>query len=210
MISIVLAPRIPFGKIPDNEHIHADSIQWLLFSIGHRCEDFSAAIQLFDRCFAYVGETRRPSGNRLQNPEEFNLQGRWMHIAVREAAAIIYRFNEDMESIGKNLGHCPTLRALLDMKSKREATRAFSKQFPNWEGIRHSGQHWAKLYGTPEGLASHVIPGDRTILVNSLLDRRYETTFEGKKIGMELTQDTLAKLRHVRDLYWLAFIPAQE
>lgn len=56
-------------------------------------------------------------------------------------------------------------------------------------------------------VGDYAVPGP--ILINDITDRTLRTTFEKKAITLEITQETLGKLREVRDLYWRPFIDAQ-
>jgi hypothetical protein len=111
---------------------------------------------------------------------------------------------EDMEAIAVNLNAAPTLSAIVDMKAKRAATRAFAKYFPSYEGLRHSGQHSGKLWGTPKRAKEHALPGGGR-RVNNLIGRRFETTFKKKVISYELNAGSVSHLQEVKDLYMSAF-----
>ena len=96
---------------------------------------------------------------------------------------------------------------MVDHVAKREATKAFNAHFPGFSGIRHGVQHFAKLYGTPEDFAKHAI-ADEINYVNDINGRTVQTIYEKKQVSLEISQDTLLKLREVRDLYWGAFMSA--
>jgi hypothetical protein len=198
-----LGPKIELGPLPQAEREHAKTLQQVLWNMGHRCADLEAAFELFEHCLDYVKQHRNPVGAAQR---DYWIREHWAHMAAREAAAIIYRFEEDMDAAGDNLARCPTLRSLVDIKQKRAATKAFSKHFSAWLLLRHSGQHHGKLYGTPEAIAEHAAPGLQ-FLINRIFDHGILTTYRGKHVAANFTKETILQLREVRDLYWGVFVP---
>lgn len=191
-------PRIHPSKLPEIEQDHANHIGILLHSLGSRCDDFEGAVKLLE--YAMSQEHR---GKPFEESQKFF---RWMFIAARDASSTIYKFFEDMEFIGHNLNPCPTLRSMIDLKAKKAATKKFSQHFPGFAGVRHSAHHYAKLYGSPEGIREHIAPG-RIVAVNNMFGTTLQTTFEKKTVELDISDASLAKLKEVRDLYWSAFTP---
>jgi hypothetical protein len=99
----------------------------------------------------------------------------------------------------------PTLAHMIDHKAKRAATKKFSKYFPDFAGVRHSGQHHAKLYGTPEKMAENVVGPVR--ITSAIIDHTLQGSFEKRDCRLDITANTLAMLEDVRDSYWGVFRP---
>lgn len=200
---IYLAPRLPIDKLPPAEHDYARFIDTLLNDLGRRCADFEAAIALFDYCTEFLER----QSNQSQYPTEYPLRWHWRGFALREAVTTVYRVGEGLEFGDKNLGKCPVLQSMVDHKIKRAAKKAFKNNFPGIPGVRHGVQHYASMYGTPETLLEHAIAGEPNF-VNDLNGRTVQTVFKKKHVTLEVSEDSLMKLREVRDLYWDAFMAA--
>jgi hypothetical protein len=168
----------------------------LLGNLGSRCKEFESALTLYDFCFGPV-----VGGDY----EDLHKRSGWLHIAARAAASAIYLFHEDFEFIGKNLTHCPTLGGMIDHKARRAATKKFSQYFPGFAGVRHSGQHHAKLYGTPEKMAENAV--GPIIITSAIVNRTLQASFEKRTVQLDITSETLAKLEDVRNSYWAVFRP---
>ncbi len=196
LISRDLPPRLPFRKLPDAEQGHAHFVWLLLQNLGSRCKEFESALALFDFCLEPIVR---------DDYEEAKRRSGWMHIAAQAAASTIYLFDEDIEFLGKNLARCPTLRSMIDPTARRIATKKISQYFPDFAGVRHSGQHYAKLYGTPEGMAKHI--AGPIVVIGAIVNRTLQTTFKKMTIELDITPESLTKLKEVRDLYWGVFRP---
>jgi hypothetical protein len=200
---IYLSPRLPVDRLPPAEHDYARFIDTLLHDLGRRCADFHAAISLFDDCTKFLEYLP----NHMHKSEEYSLRWHWRSFAVREAVTTIYRIFECLEYGNKNLGKCPVLQTLVDHKLKRAAMKAFKEHFPGVDGVRHGIQHYAKLYGTPEDFTAHAT-SEELNFVNHLEGRTVRTIFRKKHVSLEISEETLLKLREVRDLYWHAYMAA--
>jgi len=199
-------PRPPHILLPEcsgEEQKRVRAVNYALEWMGDHCEDFAAAVALMDRCVAVMTGELEPRG-LVVAPRERRLCQLWTWIACRDATITIYNFHEQLEAIGINVNRCPPLLAKIDAKRRREATKAFARHFPNFQGMRHSTAHVGRLYGTPETAAEHADEYG-TIYVQNLLDRQFTSGFEGKLISCEMSDATTAKLIEVRDLYWSVF-----
>lgn len=193
-------PRIPVRDLPSAEWDAAEFVEHHLYHLGQRCEELAADVALFDFSRAEMTGSRS-----RENSQHRRLMQDWTFIAARDAASSLYRFEEDMEQLGANLNACPSLLAMIDSVAKRKATRAFAKSFPGFDALRHSSQHPAKIYATASDLRKHAPATVKVI--NSLVGARYETDFNGNRVGLDLTQGTVAKLQAVKELYWAVFWP---
>jgi|GEM_PF-3990672 len=200
----ILSPQIPLNKLPPSEHNHARFIERLLHDLGRRCLDFDAAVKLLDYCVDFL----KTASIYERQSEENQSRWLWRGFAAREAAATIYRSSEAMECIGENLGKCPVLQKIIDHESKRAALKLFKESFPGHSGIRHGSQHYAKLYGSPEQFARHA--ADEVNFVNHIEGRVVTTIFKKKHVSLEISEEASAKLKQVRDLYWVAYMSAAD
>ncbi len=189
-------PLLPIHALPENEREHASFVGQNLNDLSSLCGDLEAAIALFQL---------NQSGANPADQGIGRLKFRWLFMAAREAASATYRFSEAIQALGKNLNKCPTLLGMVDPVAKRAAAKKFDEHFPGVAGVRHSGQHASRLYGTPEDKAKHAI--GRGISVNNIHNNTVRTTFEKRVVELELTAGTLAKLSEVRNLYWAIFQP---
>jgi hypothetical protein len=192
MSAATLIPRLPISSLPKAEQRHAIFVERLLFFLDMHCQEFESALALFDFCY----KTKHDS-------PDFEMHLRWLHIAAQAAATAVYLVKEDIEFLGKNLNKCPTLGNMIDHASRRTATKRFSTHFPGFGGVRHSGQHNAKLYGTPEAADDHSVGS--MVLISGLSDRTLQATFEKTVVKLEISAGSLSKLGEVRDLYWAVF-----
>lgn len=192
-------PEIPLDALPRKEREHAEFVGYHLFYLGKRCEELAAAIMLFD---FVVGR-----GIKRATPEGIprRVRREWVFIAAREAATAVYRFKEDMEWLAHNLDNCPALQKMIDAGARRAATRLFSGLFPEHDALRHSSQHMAKIYGTPERKKRH--EGKPFLLLNNLTGDAYQTDLNGKTVTLRINEATLKKLNRVKEAYWDAFWP---
>ncbi|MFN3584354.1 hypothetical protein [Phenylobacterium sp.] len=203
MASAFAAPRINTVSYSEPEREHADVINMLLRGLDDECRAFMGAVQLFEHASAEMLKRLRDDDSRAES-DKFR---EWTFIAARDATGSVFRFYEEMAAIGINLGHCPSVRAAMNVAKKRQATRTFRTLFPNVEGMRHSAQHsFGMMYGTPNGRAEHSTP-EGSLYVNNLIGDEFETTYRRRRIRLRIHADTHASLIQVRDLYWAAFEP---
>lgn len=191
-----IAPAVPIRQFPEAEQKYIFFINSLLSDLDLRCQELHAAVALFD-----MGDKKA----RIEgvSSEDFGLAVQWIFMAVRETAAAIYKFDEDMSMLGANINRCPTLLSKIDSVAKREATARFKTNFPNTKALRDSCQHGGTLNGSPEKLAEHT--DGRLFQMNNIVNNTYMTTFRKKHVHLEISLATHAELKEVRDLYWAVF-----
>ena len=199
---IQLAPRTPVEHLPPNEHNHARFIDRLLLDMGRRCEDLKATVLLFDDCRKFLNDKT----NMALRGEEFQIKTYWLGMAARESATTIFRFNEAMGKASNNLGQCPTLKKLVDHKEIRNARKAINRYFPNMEALRHTAQHAADIFGSPESFAKHAAGPEN--FMNHIDGYTIKTFYQKKHVSWDVTDDVVYQLREVRDLYWAGYIAA--
>jgi len=185
-------PGIPIGDVPEAEREYALALHRMVSQLDSLCTEFEAALALFDLTESDEGK-------------KYKFWFNWQFIAANAAASAVYKFDEAMEHIKINLNGCRSIARKIDAPRRRNATKAFSNYFPGFEGVRHSGQH-SGLYGSPAKIAEQASPGS-VLTINCLSGRKLETDYDGQTASLEISQDTLVKLRKVRNLYWEAFYP---
>jgi hypothetical protein len=190
-------PRLPFRKLPAIEQEGAHLIWRLLADLETRCHEFEMAVLLFERYKLH------PKRDLTRDKTRKSIA--WAFIAARDAASTVYKFYESLEFIGHNFNECPTLRAMVDHKARKSATKKFKEYFPGYAGIRHSAHHYAKLYGSRRGIAENI--AGNVLVVGVLMGDTLQSTFLKKTVELDVTMASVSKLREVRDLYWSAFEP---
>jgi hypothetical protein len=199
------APMIAIRGLAEEEVGRVRALEGGLYQLGSFCADVHAAVTLFER-----SRDQRAAhlsvGEMAEIRAELDLLTRWQFMACRDTAITIYNFSEALESIGININKLPAILAKLDARAKRRATRAFSNNFPSFQGLRHSAAHTGKLFGTPESLKRHK-PKANVTVINSLLGNNFTTSFEGRQISLSMGWKIFTDLCEIRDLYWALFRP---
>jgi hypothetical protein len=186
----VAPPRLYVSGLPEAEQDIADVIVFWLHVMDGYHQDLIAAVDLFEHCLTLtppLGETR------------------WSSIAIRDGAMSIYHFGMSMSGIRRNLKHCPTLKSLVEIDKLRDANRAFRAAFPQIELLRHSISHAAEEL--PKILKGRHQRG--VVIINSVVGNKFQTTKDGNKIGYEISRESVKKLTHVKETFYLAFQSAE-
>jgi hypothetical protein len=139
------------------------------------------------------------------------------HIAARDGAMAIYDFAKTTETLIPKLKHTPRLSSYVDHQQLRLSRKQLGQLFPHFEGIRHSVAHSAELRserqkhqvkqsipGLVQGMA---LGGPNTPIVvrNALRGQTFMNTFRGKLQTYEMSLDTLAGLRSIKNGIYQGF-----
>ena len=121
------APSLPFDRIPAEERDAARAIQQSLLGLPKYCEDFTAALKLFE--YSEMGRAvglHQTQAAVVATPpwSEVWLSTRWRLIAARDAAHTLAGFASDLEVIQTNLARCPTLASLLGKRGGLPASES--------------------------------------------------------------------------------------
>jgi hypothetical protein len=197
-------PFINTLALPEEErHLAFEHIAYL-GGLWSAVRDFSCALGLFDFCL------NTPSAKRD-----------WQIIAAMHGAWSIYNVGLTMQNFRAGIGSTPTLCSWVDHDKLRRAQREFKSAFPGYESMRHALAHSPDLDKTPERREQNayigpfrsdgmIIEGSKTRIMvkKSLLGRIFQTTFDGRLLQYEISQNTLDQLVEVKDQFHSALARA--
>ncbi|MES2341022.1 MAG: hypothetical protein V4597_05045 [Pseudomonadota bacterium] len=200
MLPYLRPPIINMRALVGDDIAAARTVELGLMELGSLVRQMQADLALFDFAMSNLAAQEKD-----EVPDEVSIE--WLGLAARDGASAVFKFAEDMAAITIAMNRCPMLLSLVDHTQRRAASKAFGTYFPDFAGIRHSGQHGAaELYGAGKG-DKHLLQ-DGALFINNLFNRRLETSFLGRLVSYELDTRTLDRLGEVRDLYWKAFAKA--
>ena len=195
------APSIPLDRLPEAEREAARALERSLAALPKYCEDFTAALTLFD----YSEMGRAVGLNQTQaivaaTPpwSEVWLSTRWRLIAARDAAHTLAGFVRELEAIGRALAACPTLSAMIgeqDLPAPNDAA--------NWPGvvqmkaIEEPGRE-ARSAASPD-------PAAPVLEEPALYNRSFTTAVGGSRLTYALSAETEARMGDIRTRLWSAF-----
>ena len=197
-------PNIDILALPQNERAAASYIQVSLHELYRYVEQFAADLALFDE--SSVLEVR---GIKWGTDRRY--------IAARDGAMAIYNFAKTTETFSPRLKVSPTLSSYVDHQQLRSSCKALGQLFPHFEGIRHSVAHSAELRNERQkhqirqpvpGLIPGIALGGPNTPIdvrNTLRGRTFMNTFKGKLQTYEMSLDTLAGLKRIKDGIYQAF-----
>ena len=203
-------PRLYVKGLPEEERDAADTLFFLILDLDKYACNFEAAINLFE--FARAEALTAGHNQAVQ----------WSFIAARDGAMTIYHFGQALQHMRNTLGLCPTVKSLVDPRVLRLAGKKFNSRFRDYESLRHavahSGDFWRqgvdvirnamkKLRVGPFVLVSK---NAHVVIRESLLDRRFTTTIEGRQVSYEISGETLKNLVGIKDEIFSAFRPAEK
>jgi len=141
-------------------------------------QDFKAAIELFEHA---------------KDIQDRELRRRWRLLSGRDGAVTIYNLGKAMEGIRASLKNCPSLNSLVDQSLLAESTQTLRTSFPRFEGIRHTVGHGAEFMRDEQSQGKHEFRG--VMIANSLFEREFTATFEGKVSSYEISSQSAQNLQ---------------
>ncbi len=203
-------PSLPLDRLPPAEHEAARALQQALRALPKYCEDFTAALKLFE--YSEIG--RAVGMHQSQAPvvatppwSEVWLSTRWRLIAARDAAHTLVGFTREIEIIQRNLAACPTLASLLG----EHADAASSAAAEGWLGPSLLGAQAQDGGGSTALTAgSHPDPAAPVFEEPELYNRSFTTDIGGRRLTYALTTETEARMGEIRSRLWIAFGALEE
>lgn len=199
------APSLPFDRIPAEEHDAARAIQQALLGLPKYCEDFTAALKLFE--YSEMGRAvglHQTQAAVVATPpwSEVWLSTRWRLIAARDAAHTLAGFASDLDVIQTNLARCPTLASLLGKRGGLPASESGEDLF----GSTLLTQDDA-LAGSGGALTAsgHPDPASPVFEEPALYNRSFSTGVGDRRLTYALTAQTESRLEEIRNRLWSAF-----
>jgi hypothetical protein len=212
------SPRFEVNRLPPEERKPTLILEGTLNSLHAYCDDFAAAIHLFDFCEKNIEQNKDASANLRR----VVLWQSWQKLAGRDGAMTIFHFGKALAGAGMTLGSCPTIRRGLDATKLRSARKLFNQKFPRNEDARHAVAHAGELWSTPAKVDKNIAREprhmaefmgcgiDELVVRDSFVGGRFTNTFEGKVISYELNRLTLSDLEHVKYEFYSAFLTVPE
>ncbi len=144
--------------------------------------------------------------------------GGWQSIAARDGAMTIYHFGCAIEGIKNGLPTSPTLNGRVDRRKLKDGSNIYRTSFPGYLALRHVVAHVADFAQTLEKKTSHSVkgpfgkglfrsddPNGVTWLGGNMNGCTYAVTYEGEAFTYDLSRETVAKLRSIRNRIYSAF-----
>lgn len=193
---------VPILRLANVEPAGGDRLRFVgdgLRDLAQHCEDFEAALLLYEEIGAEDEEIYRLGAERRfpgSKPYERNLLiDRWAEIAMREGAAILHRYAEDLGALTENIRACPALLGRLSWPALRKCTKRFHATFPDAALIRHATSHSrGYISGTPERHLENI--GAHRV-VGVIAGPAFETVMKGKRVGYRLSRESADALESI-------------
>lgn len=209
--------------LPEEERETASAILTNLFALEWIVNQFEAALKLYDFTDTETILANDPRAKKFERPlarvDHNRLMAAWARMAARSGAMTIYELYQMGQVIDKLTANCPSLSQMVDSDARKRSTKLFKTSFPSFAPVRNFAAHGSEMTAHPEDVELHAatdldIPGLRvengaSVMVSgALFGRRFTSTYEGREVAYELTQQTLAILREVVSARLASFVPA--
>ena len=174
-------------------------------------QDFKSSLELY----RLVSSIQFPMNyENIQRKMNFSL------VAARDAVLNVYHFGKSLKQIRENIGKSreyieikQTLKAEERTNKIKEATRLFNRNFKEIDIVRHSIAHAGELMENPYRMKKNMIiesnNGSQENINFSchygLCETKFTSTFSGRKIEIDIGEETLNKLSKIRIIVDSAF-----
>jgi hypothetical protein len=107
-----------------------------------------------------------------------------------------------MELTRAAIKRAPSLSALINFDALSESGKKYRAAFPTFEKVRHAVSHSSELFRDKEtaktnsarhgfvGMGISITNVDTFVISNSLMDRNYTNTIDGKVVSYEISETT--------------------
>jgi hypothetical protein len=191
--------------LPDSEVKFAHDIMSMVDAIRSYCEEFFAALLLFENCKDFKSHDVIVSRSLKSLP----------FLAARDGAMTIYHFGKVLHLIRGSFHLAPTLVKLVDTKILKEITKDFERDFPLYmkmrNAIAHAGENLnpSKNHGIEgpiniPGVLKANIAGN-IVISSSLSGRMFMYTFENRVVSYSISHESLIKLCDIAEKLKNAF-----
>lgn len=186
----------------------------LLSDLNAYCQDFIAALALFDSCDQL----------RKAYPAARGAISLWPFIAARDGGMTIYHFGKVLDALRASLKGAPELRSATNHDALRDAAKSFTAAFPLYAKMRHAIAHAGDMR-VPASEKRNAIVGDidlgsiklhnednsgTSTISNTLMGRTFGNTFEGEYVTYSISSESLQSLQDVKGLTYSAFLKITE
>lgn len=201
-----------FEVLPEAEQSSAWLIHDAVVHIDRNVREFHDALALVEFT---EQERTKPS---LSAEQSMRLGMGWPLLAARDAAMTIYHIHVAVTGIWETRYGCPTFWGMADESALRKAGKVLSSQFPNLLKLRDCIAHVNDRTRTLKKHADHAFSGiidqpgfnslGSQLTAFFLSGRRLVVTWNGEELAYDLTNESLDRLKEVRDLARKALEPA--
>lgn len=198
--------------LPEEERETAYAVRSNLSSMDMIVTQFESALKLFD--FAESEFVRLADAGELSLEDDLarvehnRLMASWNMIAARFGAITIYELYQLFQTIDTLTAACPTVAGMIDTEARKRAARMFAASFPDFAPTRNFAAHGSEMTAHPDDAKRHTateldIPeilmgeGSSALISGCLFGRKFSSTYNGRVVSYELSQDTLAVLREI-------------
>jgi hypothetical protein len=175
-------PRLP-ARPEDVVHLNYVNVRRFAF-------DFEMSVELFNLL------DQLPVDGRLFQ---------YKMIAARNGALSLYHFKYSLSAVKNQLPTSSTHARKVDAASICKALQTFKADFPDIDLVRHAIAHAGELWETPKKMALNrvrspghdvpVLPGHVPVIVGLLSQTTYSLAHKGKMVSVEITPESVAKLK---------------
>jgi hypothetical protein len=130
------------------------------------------------------------------------IASRWRWIACNECVLELYHLRQRLEKIQSvQLRKCPSVRALVDASTLRDARKRLDEYFPDIGALRHATAHRGENEAHPEEHA----PDGQYALTRLREPDRYSAPYRGRLCTLDITDESLQRIAEVVSEFLGAF-----
>jgi hypothetical protein len=201
--------RIPTDQMPQFLHIIT-----LLAELGRYERHFLLAVYLHE----YSAQAAREITDFATLEHSLWTTGGWQMMAGRDGALTIFHFARALDGLQNGLKGCPALNADVAHQSIRNARKIFESAFPGYIAIRNVIAHVADFSKKLETKTAHAVKGPfkekwfasadqqgLTWLGGNMNGNTYAVTYEGQAYTYDLSIQSAAKIRSIKERIYSAF-----
>ena len=201
-------PQIDVRVAPKEEADNLSLLNKALSDLQRYENHFASALHLFDYCYIQLSVMRPTVSDAFQS---------WMLVAARDAVMSMWHFRKVLDAANSFANQSPYVAPQLDRTALGEAHTKFDGYFPEFVPMRHAVAHAGELAknkkayelnafsGDYEGRGLKITNSTNVIVQDTLQDRMYTCTHEGKIVHCEISGATVIRLRDVMHTFYKGF-----
>jgi hypothetical protein len=201
-------PRIDLSTAPSEELDELGLLNNALDGMERYVQQFAEALHLFDYCLIQRSVISASGSGPFSA---------WMRLAASDGVMSIWHFRKEMDIANSVANKSPYVSQQLERSHLGDAHKTFNSRFPEFEAIRHAVAHAGELSrnvarheqivfsGTYPGTGIRIENVENAMIQDSLQDRLYTCTFEGKIVHCEISGQTIQNLSDVKTSFFAGF-----
>jgi hypothetical protein len=202
--SAYLLPDVAESSLGQHVNSELGNLASITDTVASQIELFNLSNDIWIR----QEEERRADWQNKERQRQTAIVRHWPFVAAQSVAISIHHFGLLRGAINASWRQLPTIAPMIERDPIRQSGKLFNKYFPRTEMLRDAVCHSAELSKTPQSRQDNATkePGQPRFFIRAFLSgSKLQYTKEGKLWELDISQDTLAKLIEVRDLYFSAF-----